>query len=603
MNYFRILGLVEKRSALYLATVWAAVTLGCGSGNSPGASGGDGGPDATQRDAGQRDATHTDVTSDSAHEAGLPSAVTLSGTVIDLTGAVVAGATLSSGGATAKSSSTGTFTLAVSQVTARTVMMTQAPGYAPLLSVVKVKPGVTAYQVPVVLDALQEATLLASEGGQIQTFVNGRPVTVALAPGAVGDAGSVHLRVASFDARLGPGTMESVPVDGGTSLQSAGMFYVDVVGDDAGLLSLSDGGISFQFDAGLPSDVMGAGAMFGWSLDPDGGLWSAPQAVGAAGSPTISASQFGFWNGDRAVRTACVTGKVATDMGGCTGNWVRADGPDGLSSFDYTGSDGSFCVDGAQAYFSFIYVGATSEMVEMPASAGACTVPSSCMDIGTITVTGCEESVSKNPCAPESVCGPEVDGGGVFCAALQTDPYNCGKCGHECPFADPLCASGTCVPAPDAGPPSDAGTEASAEAGTCGTLIEASLIPYNQTDAAAPTFSGGAIVAGTYALTSVSGGSCPGAVPTASTMSFTPTSATTGTFITAQSTTGTPGTVFAAPTAGVYTISGSALTPTADCGLIGALPAIPYTATSTEITLSLETLYPGCLAVAVFTLE
>jgi hypothetical protein len=431
--------------------------------------------------------------------------------------------------------------------------------------------------------------------------VNGRPVTVALAPGAVGDAGSAHLRVASFDARLGPGTMESVPVDGGMTLQSAGMFYVDVVGDDAGLLGLAEGGISFDFDAGLSSDVMGAGAMLGWSLDPDGGLWSAPQAVGAGGNPTISASQFGYWNADRAVRTACVTGKVAAGMGGCAGNWVRADGPDGLSSFDYTGSDGSFCVDGAQAYTSYIYVGATSEMIEMPASPGACTVPSSCMDIGTITVTGCEESVSKNPCAPESVCGPEVDGGGVFCADLQTDPYNCGKCGHECPFADPVCASGGCVPAPDAGPPPDSGPPS--DAGTCGTLIEASLIPYDQTDAAAPTFSGGAIVAGTYALTSVSGGSCPGAVPTASTMSFTPTSATTGTFITAQSTTGTPGTVFAAPTAGVYTISGTELAPTADCGLFGSLPLIPYTATSTQITLSLETLYPGCLAVAVFTLE
>jgi hypothetical protein len=48
-------------------------------------------------------------------------------------------------------------------------------------------------------------------------------------------------------------------------------------------------------------------------------------------------------------------------------------------------------------------------------------------------------------CDPlETVCQPGPDPTSAFCAALDTDPANCGACGHAC-SPDAICAGGACI--------------------------------------------------------------------------------------------------------------------------------------------------------------
>lgn len=113
-------------------------------------------------------------------------------------------------------------------------------------------------------------------------------------------------------------------------------------------------------------------------------------------------------------------------------------------------------------------------------------------------------------------------------------------CGNVCGTGI-FCAYGTCLGLNDAG--------------LCANLTEGSLVTYEQTDAAAPVFTGGTIVSGTYVLTAAEGGSCSGAAPTASTMTFNAATPTSGTFTQAQSTTGAPGTIFSQPVSGTHSIT------------------------------------------------
>jgi hypothetical protein len=110
----------------------------------------------------------------------------------------------------------------------------------------------------------------------------------------------------------------------------------------------------------------------------------------------MNADDYGYWNFDRNYKTACVKGKIATTTGSCRGGRVRADGPDGISSFDNAGGTGDFCVTGAQTLGSSLVIGRTTQKVTMPASPGNCTNPDSCLDIGTVSVssTDCEAKVA-----------------------------------------------------------------------------------------------------------------------------------------------------------------------------------------------------------------
>jgi hypothetical protein len=133
---------------------------------------------------------------------------------------------------------------------------------------------------------------------------------------------------------------------------------------------------------------------------------------------TYNLPDFGYWNADRAFKTACVKGKVAAaSVAACGGARVQATGPDGISSFDSIGSDGSFCVTGAQTWSSQLQVGAFTQNVTMPSNAGSCSAPQTCTELPDITIPA-------DACDLMSLVPPPGDAGHPCTAAEQCTPGN-----------------------------------------------------------------------------------------------------------------------------------------------------------------------------------
>jgi hypothetical protein len=244
------------------------------------------------------------------------------------------------------------------------------------------KPGVTDYAVPVVLFPVAEAPLTP-----------GQPITVMSASGrnatlSIGGTQPVTVRYALMDARYAPG--QGTSETGTDLLQSAAVMYLQNVGQGA-----LPAGTEVTLGAGNTASVVGVeGAGEAYLMDLQAKWRKHEEAASAnAAQSALRPSVGGFWTvANHTTRPACVRGQIAKADGGvCPGARVRLLGPEGVSSFDSAGVDGSFCGSVAQQDALVVAVGNSSRMVyaNAPVRAGVqCGgAPADCQDLGRIVVS------------------------------------------------------------------------------------------------------------------------------------------------------------------------------------------------------------------------
>jgi hypothetical protein len=265
-----------------------------------------------------------------------------------------------------------------------------APGLAPQVVTIPYKPGVTDYVVPVVLFPLVEKVLAAGQPRTIPVMgASGRDATLT-----IGGTEPVTLRYALMDARYAPG--QGVTETGTDLLQSAAVMYLESVGQGA-----LPPDTEITLGAGNTAPVVGAeGAGEAYLLDLQAKWRKRTEAASSnAAQSALRPTTGGFWTvANHTARPACVRGQVARpDGSACPGARVRLLGPEGVSSFDSAGTDGSFCGSVAQQEALVVVVGNTSHVVfaNAPARPGAqCRPPTvaaspangDCQDLGKIVV-------------------------------------------------------------------------------------------------------------------------------------------------------------------------------------------------------------------------
>jgi hypothetical protein len=269
-----------------------------------------------------------------------------------------------------------------------------APGHAPQVINVPYKANVEEYLVPVVLFPLAERTIGASAAagpGRVLevTGPGGRSATLT-----VGGTEALRVRYALVEARLAPGQgMAGAP---GRLLQSSAVLYLENVAGptfpEGTTVALGLGDV-----APLVGAQGGEGGLSAFALDLQG-QWRlrtearvegtlAPEPNGMGFKPLSN----GFWTVARpTAQPACVRGKATRPDGKpCAGARVRLVGPEGVSSFDTVGADGSFCGSVAQQEATVVAIGNTSRMIHQPAVMGMglhCGQPDACRYVGELIV-------------------------------------------------------------------------------------------------------------------------------------------------------------------------------------------------------------------------
>lgn len=145
------------------------------------------------------------------------------------------------------------------------------------------------------------------------------------------------------------------------------------------------------------------------------GKWDNPTPMNppasSSPSPRARVGHSGYWNADRAFRTACIRGTLKDSSGVCGGAHLDLTGPDFIHSVDSSGADGSFCLVGPQGQSGTL--SGRGPPVSFPRQAGDCSVPSSCTDVGTL-------HISHSQC--QSAGGVTDAGGGVTDAGAGGGP-------------------------------------------------------------------------------------------------------------------------------------------------------------------------------------
>jgi hypothetical protein len=287
-----------------------------------------------------------------------------------------------------------------------------APGHAPQVASIPYKPGVTRYVVPVVVFPLTEATLAANEMRTLTATYGTKTASVVVMP----SAREQRIRYALMDGRFAPGG--AVPAGGAGLLQSVAVLYLE----NAGQAKFSPN-TRVMLGTGSTAPVVGAESSGGtYVLDLQGQWKKRSDAQGAAGE--LLPMSGGFWTvANHTPKPACVRGRILKSGGqACAGGRVRLLGPEGVSAFDSTALDGTFCAAAAQAEAAILGVGNSTRMIYVPPTArvGAqCSQGDACTDIGDVTV---DASDCDRPAA--SVAGLKQRGdtcsNTLECGALST---------------------------------------------------------------------------------------------------------------------------------------------------------------------------------------
>jgi hypothetical protein len=300
----------------------------------------------------------------------------------------------------------------VDSLTTELKLTVTVPGHAPQVVNVPYKPAVTRYVVPVVAFPLTEQTLAAGETRTLMASYAGQTASIAVPA----QAREQRIRYALMDGRFAPGG--AVPAGVGGLLQSVAVLYLE----NAGQAKFAPG-TRVTLGTGSTAPVVGAESSGGSYVLDLQGQWKRT-AVGAGGGAAgaLEPATGGFWTvANHTPKPACVRGKILK-FGGqpCTGARVRLLGPEGVSAFDSTGSDGSFCAAAAQQEAAILGVGGNTRMIYVPAtprSNAQCGQSDACTDIGEVTVETDECDRPAMPLAgraqPGQACASTLQCGGL----------------------------------------------------------------------------------------------------------------------------------------------------------------------------------------------
>lgn len=272
-----------------------------------------------------------------------------------------------------------------------------AIAHAPTMGIVRTKAGVSEYELPLRVPSVK---VFDAASGRIDVGTATAPMTLTAPPGATG-----RFHVTGIDVTGGiPLEEEGAPPD--TRLQSAGMLYLEPApGSD-----VPAGGFGIELGGAPPASVPDAAPFAVYRLGGSGAWTKLGPSPDLGAVPPIR--EFGFWNCDRSVRTACVKGRLKASPGKtCGGRRVLQSGPNGQASQDNAGADGAFCVTGAQANVANVRIGKTRFLGTMPNNPGDCTSPETCADVGEIDVSAadCPRSAGASPSASPRDAGGEGD--------------------------------------------------------------------------------------------------------------------------------------------------------------------------------------------------
>lgn len=293
-----------------------------------------------------------------------------------------------------------------------------APGRAPQVAVVPVKPDVTRYLVPIVMFPMVERTITGPSQQVEFGSVGGRTAVVETGSSGV----PVRIRLAMIDPQFAPGQ----PV--GSSrvglLQSSALLYVETVDMMGASTGAVPNGLRVSLGSKTEAPVEGTAATAS-ALQMDlQAHWKGEGEVPVSGSDmgsTFSPAAPGLWTVAKKTMTAgCARGKVVRrdNKQPCPGARVRLLGPDGVSSFDSSGADGSFCAAAARKAPAIVAVGRSTRAIYVPDKAGVCSATADdCVALGDIEVdpVDCQEApaIPAGRRAVTEACGDTLECGPV----------------------------------------------------------------------------------------------------------------------------------------------------------------------------------------------
>jgi hypothetical protein len=333
----------------------------------------------------------------------------------------------------------------------------QSGAHAPTVGELRIDPAITEYRLDLQLVPVTVTELSTSSTTDVPFMVLGQQglVRFPISPRAGVFAVSTVIPVANAPGAMRPAGQT------GRGLQSAGMFYLDAF--DSSFNRVSIAGTRITLGGGMPAEIPDADPFNSWRLN-DTGDWdmkgSLPLGAATAGPTEFDAGEFGFWNADRAYRTACLRGKLETEGQVCPGAAVKAVGPDEIASRDTSQASGNFCIEGAQTRSSTLSVGTATLSVTMPANAGDCSIPETCGDLGTISVPAdacgkiepiCEFRCSNGNCIEaSSVCNGQFEcpAGDDENPTICNNPTSCCEATMGCPGETGSDCAATCCCCP-----------------------------------------------------------------------------------------------------------------------------------------------------------